>query len=474
MSQHNGDNNHEASHNEQQIQSTTTMNGAHQRSTLSITTQPSSAKIMAPIFTTNLRPRDSTINRKEYEKTFPTVSTSNTANKKKDKRKRTSPEQKPAPKQIKLKESWLNPVQNANRFSSLATEDENVEKQEEESMPKKIKPPPIFVAGVKEMKPLNMLLTEICKADYSVKILSNYEVKIQTTEPDDYRTMVSKLSERNTEFHTYKAKDLKNFRTVLRGLHPSTDISEIKAEIQNFNHKVASIHNIKKRSDGRPLPLFYVDLLPDINNKDIYNIKSMMHTKISFEAPHYKRDIPQCARCQMYGHTHKYCHRDARCVKCAGDHKTKDCKRNTRDNNVKCVLCSGNHPANYKGCQHYKDLQKKKFPPLRKKQVTSQHLTQTMSTEFTSAYPTNQLVQPNITYANVANGSAYQPNVHGPSYYQTQINEQNQHQSWQQQPDNQNTRTSDDINELKSLMKDLMGQISPLLNLLMTLVAKMK
>jgi hypothetical protein len=30
-----------------------------------------------------------------------------------------------------------------------------------------------------------------------------------------------------------------------------------------------------------------------------------------------------------------------------------------------CVLCGGNQPENYKGCTGYKELQQKKYPPLR-------------------------------------------------------------------------------------------------------------
>ena len=32
-------------------------------------------------------------------------------------------------------------------------------------------------------------------------------------------------------------------------------------------------------------------------------------------------------------------------------------------NDVKCVLCDGNHPANYKDCGVYQSLGKARFPP---------------------------------------------------------------------------------------------------------------
>ena len=61
-----------------------------------------------------------------------------------------------------------------------------------------------------------------------------------------------------------------------------------------------------------------------------------------------------------------YCYRSLRCFKCAGSHLTKQCLRKEKSENVECVLCEGNHPANYKWCAVYKDLQKR---PLQSKQV---------------------------------------------------------------------------------------------------------
>jgi hypothetical protein len=42
-------------------------------------------------------------------------------------------------------------------------------------------------------------------------------------------------------------------------------------------------------------------------------------------------------------------------------HLTKQCLRKDKSDN-------GNHPANYKGCIVYKDLQKRTFPPLQRRQ----------------------------------------------------------------------------------------------------------
>ena len=74
---------------------------------------------------------------------------------------------------------------------------------------------------------------------------------------------------------------------------------------------------------------------------------------IQIEPPRVnKRNIPQCARCQQYGHTRTYCNKPFACVKCGGPHNSKDCSKR-KDTLAKCTLSGGNHPANYKGCEHY-------------------------------------------------------------------------------------------------------------------------
>jgi hypothetical protein len=68
---------------------------------------------------------------------------------------------------------------------------------------------------------------------------------------------------------------------------------------------------------------------------------------VKFEPPRPKWTIPQCSKCQRYGHTQAYCYHSPWCVKCTGNLLTKHCPRKERLEHVKCALCDGNHPANY-------------------------------------------------------------------------------------------------------------------------------
>jgi len=66
-------------------------------------------------------------------------------------------------------------------------------------------------------------------------------------------------------------------------------------------------------------------------------------------------NIVQCQRCQAYGHSKPYCTKPYQCVKCGGQHDSKDCTK-PRHNPARCALCGEDHPANYKGCNVYRNL----------------------------------------------------------------------------------------------------------------------
>jgi len=52
-----------------------------------------------------------------------------------------------------------------------------------------------------------------------------------------------------------------------------------------------------------------------------------------------------------------YCAYPPRCVRCNSNHPTSACNK-TNDQPPVCVLCGGEHTANYRGCQVHKNLQK--------------------------------------------------------------------------------------------------------------------
>jgi len=203
------------------------------------------------------------------------------------KRPRDTPEnQTQSIKQPTLTDYWLNQPSTyaTNKFAVLMVE--GMEEVHPTPQPPTLRPPPIFVDRVQNINPLRKLLVGIAGVDFELKVLQGNQVKIQPKSSDNYSTIIKAFTEKHTEFYTYQPKADRSFRTVLRGLQYSTDTKDNKSEIESLGHKVVNIFNIKQSRTIIPLPLFFVDLKPDPNNKAIYLIETL--TKVKFEPPRPK------------------------------------------------------------------------------------------------------------------------------------------------------------------------------------------
>ena len=267
------------------------------------------------------------------------------------------------------KKQWLQDIKLHNPFSALP---EEAATGPTESPTNRIpKPPPIYI-DAKIVDPLIELLNNTAgKDNYVIKQIKIDQVKVQTNTPETFRKVTRSLKDKNEAYHTYQLKTDKSYKTVIRGLHPKANTDKISEELAKIGHQVRSINNINKYDTKQPLPLFLVELEPRNNNTDIYDIEKLLNTIVKVEPPRHKKDIPQCIRCQQYGHTKSYCNRIPACVKCVKNHLTIDCPSTGKIEEVRCYNCNGKHPASYKGCEARKQLQRKLFPPLRSTTITN-------------------------------------------------------------------------------------------------------
>ncbi|CAI6347136.1 unnamed protein product [Macrosiphum euphorbiae] len=253
----------------------------------------------------------------------------------------------------------------ANRYEPLAQTESTNSPPEIPETPiiadKIILPPPIFVKGVINFPDLCSSLIEIIGVDNFVCKSSTDSLKIQTSNPQSYRTLIHFLKEKKAQYHTFQLKEDKPTRAVIRNLHPTTSTDLIKSELELRLFEVRKVTNVLHKTSKCPLPLFFVDLEPTHYSNDIFKLSSLLHTKVKVEEPYKPKVISQCLNCQEYGHTRAYCGYSARCVRCSAFHPSSECSK-PRDSPAKCALCSGDHPANYRGCSVYKELQRRKKP----------------------------------------------------------------------------------------------------------------
>ncbi|KAL4136292.1 hypothetical protein QTP88_007840 [Uroleucon formosanum] len=256
-----------------------------------------------------------------------------------------------------------NSFSSKNRFSALATNEISYEISNEVEMLSqeisKVQPkiPPIYIKDDIDFFDFCKKIKPFTDPDgFNIKSSSS-GLKLMTYSINAYRQIIKFLEINNMNFHTYQTNEEKAFRVVIRHLHHTTPTDYIKEELHSLGFITRSITNCLQYKTKNPLPLFFVDLEPSPSNHNIYKVDSICYTKIKIEAPHPKKNPVQRLRCQNYGHTRTYCHHTPRCVKCGDIHLSSECQKDS-NTPATCALCSGDHPASYKGCPKFKLLQK--------------------------------------------------------------------------------------------------------------------
>jgi len=265
-----------------------------------------------------------------------------------------SPPPTPSTSASQLPPPPLTPLLASNPFGVLTP-------QESSSTPPKAKddkPPPVFIKNVTDyITFIDALTNELGENEFTCKCRSK-DIILNTCTADSYRAAVRYLTKMGADFHTYQLKEEKSIRAVIRHLHQTTPLDKIKLELEALGFSVRGVSNALHHATKEKLPLFFIDLEPEPKSKEVFDLTRLLRTVIKVEEPHKRSVIPQCVRCQSYGHTRGYCNHPPRCVKCAGEHLTKECHK-SRETPAKCALCNGSHPANYKGCTTYYELKRR-------------------------------------------------------------------------------------------------------------------
>ena len=268
-------------------------------------------------------------------------------------KKRNFPNESRDPRKYKKTETEnATPISVSNSYDVLNTITENEQSAVNDQTNEK--PPPIHINDVQNYQALVLFLENNAAPNSFFLKTTIKGVTVYPKTPDVYRKLVSSLRNGGAEFHTYQLPEDKNRRIVIKNLHHTTPISEIKNDLEKHGYIATNITNVYSRFK-KPLPMFFIDITKATFNEKIYEIESIYYTKIVVEEPRKKRIIPQCIRCQQYGHTKSYCNHSPRCVKCGQGHESVSCLK-TRETKATCANCLGDHPANYRGCQVLKDL----------------------------------------------------------------------------------------------------------------------
>lgn len=282
--------------------------------------------------------------------------------------------------------------------------------QPHKAMNEKVKkipaPPPIIVDGVIDYQNFyDFLSTNQSAVTFKIKILSGDSVKINACNDEAYRSITKSLTENNCLWHSYENKQDRPIRVMVKKLPSTCKPDRIISDLQTKGYQIEDAVNKLSWKTKEPLNMFMLTF----NNKEeinkIYEIKIILGCTVDIQPLRSPKLIPQCKRCQVYGHTHKYCAKEPRCVKCTGKHLTKDCRK-PAEQKPKCVHCGEAHPANYRGCIIAKEMQKIKNKTLKKPMVNQhQQITNKTAPAVNQPKPGNSCskgTSKNVSYAQAA------------------------------------------------------------------------
>lgn len=253
-----------------------------------------------------------------------------------------------------------------NRYSALA--DESMEAEDSDTgltatasmkvdgKSSKVKVPPIVVYGkVDDPKYLDKLQGNM-KDELSLKYKQNKTI-VYTKNMEDYAMVEKEIGDSGVQYHTYAKPSEKLVKLVIKGLNENESTSHIKEELQKSQIKVIDVKQMVRKSIGVDesikIPVFVVTFPAETPIKEIVKIRRLCYMVIHWEKYKNNREVLQCYNCQAFGHVSNNCHRKPNCLKCAGEHNTRDCPTKDKIDIPKCINCGGAHVASDVNCPVY-------------------------------------------------------------------------------------------------------------------------
>lgn len=228
-------------------------------------------------------------------------------------------------------------------------------------------PPPVVVDGIQNFNGLHEELSKMM-ADYQIKIINDSNIKINVPDGEKYRKLTDMLNNNQFSWHSYENKQNRQIKVIAKKLHHACKPEKIVEHLKREGFKIIEATPKLKYKTKEPLNMFMLTFNNDENVNKIFEITNIMGIRVEIEPVKKSKLVPQCKRCQAYGHTQKYCAKEPRCVKCTGKHLTKDCSK-AKDAHPKCIHCGEGHPANYRGCVVAKEIQKIKNNQTKKQEL---------------------------------------------------------------------------------------------------------
>lgn len=292
----------------------------------------------------------------------------------------------------------------------------------------KMRPPPLTAPSLSRVAASNFLANLVDGKNFQIR-MSNDGIKLYAPSIESFIAAKNKLVESDIKFYTHTLKDEQTSKYVLNGFY-KTDINDVIAYLNEVGVKPLKVNNIairNKRFDDHAL--YVVHFLKKDRIKLSYlreNASVINSVRITWDYFKSKRNGPiQCTNCMQYGHGSASCFLSPMCVRCGGNHLSKDCQliMNVNSTSVipripveqlKCGLCGQNHAANYVKCESRLRFIDRQIHLRNQNQAKNNKKPPLINQRKHNFAPASDLINanfPSINIENAANGLAWsQPN----------------------------------------------------------------
>lgn len=219
-------------------------------------------------------------------------------------------------------------------------------------VPKKERIPPI-VFGAKYYDIMLKLLGDLKIVQYSLKFMS-IGIRLNLATSNEFSDVIKLMDERKIYFYTHDLQASKPVKVVLKGLF-LMDTALVKKHLSDANVNCLDVKAMTLKNKRFSEQCNYLIYLERGSTKmtDLKKIRYVNRVVVRWEYYRQSSGTTQCQKCQLFGHGSRNCRLASKCVKCGGDHVTKECDVDVDANNKKllrCANCNGNHTANYSKC----------------------------------------------------------------------------------------------------------------------------
>lgn len=247
----------------------------------------------------------------------------------------------------------------------------------------KVKLPPVIAYNIDPKSLRDKLSSKLGHLNFSFKCVNSTVTHIITEDKATFNTAKGLLSEQGVNHFSYTPSDEKSTTILLKRMPSTYDLDDVTEALQTSFPSATFI----KISKFAPPKRFVKSKPEKYNNVHIWqltvsaetDVKVILQTKVlrciqqhvRFEPLNRDKDLlPQCFKCQRYGHSQNNCNMVRRCVRCGGGHDKDDCllpkpefdpqtNQQLEHTIPTCVNCGQKgHPASFR-CSKYKELVKR-------------------------------------------------------------------------------------------------------------------